>query len=123
MFFYASAQAAQHAYQAVLTSEQNCRGQTRSEQSSFGAPTDALIVQTASVNDGASWSRHWTGVETPAGGTEPGIQTDHGYVLQRGVVLTVVDFNEGPSASASTAPYDVVGDAAVLHAIAAHLST
>ena len=128
LFIYASPQAAQKAYQDVVASELNCQDQSRGEQTQFGAPADASITRTATIIDGSSWSRHWTGVETPAGGTSPGKQANHEYVVQRGPVVSVVDYDEGPTSSvptssAPTRPYDTTGDIAVIHAMAASLCT
>ncbi|GAA2425358.1 hypothetical protein [Streptomyces glaucus] len=100
---------ARSAFRQVLADMDTCEATSRNLQKRYGLSADVEVGRTATVTDGAAWSRTWTAVE---GLSAPGAQANHIYAVQRGAVLVLLHFDEWDTVTPRT--YDPAGDADVL---------
>ncbi|MBT2477746.1 DUF3598 family protein [Streptomyces sp. ISL-94] len=113
LFFFPDAASAKSAYERLVADMNTCQTNSRRLQAREGAPQDAVVSITATVQDGTAWSRHWTGV---GGMSARDIQTNHLYAVHQGEHLTLFQFDE--LAERPAPPHDTGTDAAVLGALA-----
>lgn len=88
-FTFTDATAAQDSYRSVLAGMDGCQAKSDALQTASKITPDAQVTRTATTADGTAYTRQWTGV-VPI--SAPGRQTDHIYLVQRGDVLTVLQY-------------------------------
>ncbi|MFI9273124.1 hypothetical protein ACIGXM_20685 [Kitasatospora sp. NPDC052896] len=118
-FTFADAAAAQDSYRAVLAAMDDCQAKSVALQTASKITPDAQVSRTATTADGAAYARQWTGV---APLSAPGRQTNHVYVVQRGSVLTVLQYAV-PATTTGATPQTPGDDAKQLAVIEAQLTT
>ncbi|MQS13056.1 hypothetical protein F7Q99_12360 [Streptomyces kaniharaensis] len=116
-FTFADPAAAQQTYQSLLSAMKTCQDTSRTLQGNAHLSPDAEVAQTGTTADGAAFARRWTAV---AGMSAPGPQTNHVYLVQRGNLLTVLQFPEFSDKGATYAPTD---DRPALTALADRLTS
>jgi hypothetical protein len=119
LFTFSSADAAHTAYQAIVYSRPDCAARSKAGQAQRGVPADTVVTQTAAATTMSAWSWHWTGYGTPVSSDGP--QLDHEYLVQRGPVLSILDFNEPLQAYAAAPATGTAADPTTLNAIADHI--
>lgn len=122
VYTFADADAAQSAYQGLISSMDACQGSTRTLQTQNGKPADATVARTASLKDATAYMRQWTGV---AGLSAGGLQINHYFICVQGNVVDTAQFTEGVAGGAFPAwpqPYDTSGDTQALTVVANHLA-
>ncbi|MFD5146605.1 hypothetical protein [Streptomyces sp. NPDC058401] len=114
LFSFPDAASAKGAYDRLVADMNTCQSTSRELQAREGVPQDAVVTATATAEDGAAWSRHWTG---DGGMSARDVQTNHLYAVHQGEHLTLFQFDE--LAERPAPPHDTGTDAAVLGALAA----
>ncbi|MFI9359443.1 hypothetical protein ACIG5E_00030 [Kitasatospora sp. NPDC053057] len=118
-FTFADAAAAQDSYHAVLTAMDGCQATSAARQTASKITPDAQVTRTATTADGSAYARQWTGV---APISAAGRQTNHIYVVQRGSVLTVLQYAV-PATTTGATPQTPDDDQKQLALIDAQLTT
>lgn len=118
-FTFADSADAQSAYRALLTAMDGCQDRSQTLQTNAKITADAKVTKTATSTDGTAYTRVWTGV---AGISAPGPQTDHVYFVQRGSVLTVLQYGV-PAGTDGDRSQTVSDDQAALAALSNGLDT
>ncbi|MFE5580103.1 hypothetical protein [Kitasatospora sp. NPDC056531] len=116
-FSFADPATAQRTYQSLLATMDSCQDASRALQTKAHVSADAQVSRTATTTDGTAYARQWTAV---GGMSAAGPQTSHIYLVQRGNLLTVLQF---PEPAESGATYATKDDQSALTALADQMNS
>ncbi|MFI9157161.1 hypothetical protein [Kitasatospora aureofaciens] len=116
-FSFADSATAQRVYQSLTAAMNTCQDASRALQAKAHVSADAQVSQTATTSDGTAYARQWTAV---GGMSAAGPQTSHIYLVQRGNLLTALQF---PELAENGAKYATKDDQSALTALADQMNS